>query len=113
VDQVDASHQLKQLSSEMTYGPDSWRGHVDAAWIGLRVVDELRNRLGCEQWICQHGLGLPRDARNRRDIAGKIEIKLLVERSVDCVGRADQEERIAVCRCSHDGFGGDIGACVY
>src|SRR5262249_12646302 len=37
------------------------------------------------RWICQHGLGLPRDARNRCDIADEIEIELLVERGVDCV----------------------------
>src|SRR5262249_16125017 len=109
VDQVDASHHLKQFSGEMTYGPRSRRRHVDFALIGLRVIDELGNRLGGERWICQHGLGLLRDARDRSDIAGEIEIKILVERGVDCVRRAYEEERIAVWRRSHDGFGGDIG----
>jgi len=94
----------------MTYGSRSRRGHIHFAWIGLRVIDERRNRLGGERWICQHGLGLLRDARNRGDIADEIEIELLIERGVDCIRRADEEERIAVWRRSHDGFCGDIGA---
>src|SRR5262245_1218716 len=75
----------------MTYAPRPRRGHVDFAWIGLRVIDELRNRLGGERWICQHGLGLLRDARNRGDIVDEIEIELLAERGVDCVRRADEK----------------------
>src|SRR5215204_7829473 len=58
----------------------------------------------------QHDLGLPRDARDRRDVAGEIEAESLIERRIGCVGRADEEERIAVWRCPDDRFRCDIAA---
>src|SRR5262245_15881816 len=50
------------------------------------------------------------EARNRGDVAYEIEIELIVERDVECVVDADQEKRIAVGRCGHYGFGGDVAA---
>ena len=50
------------------------------------------------------------DARDRRDVADEIEIEFLVERRVDCVRRADQEQCIAVRGRAHDRLGGDIAA---
>ena len=40
----------------------------------------------------------------------EIEIELLVERGVDCLGRINQEKRIAVRRRPHDRLGGNIAA---
>ena len=54
--------------------------------------------------------GTRHDARDRRDVADEIEIELVVERRVDRVRRADQEERVAVRRRAHDRLGGDIAA---
>src|SRR3954447_5999738 len=92
MDEVDTRHHLEQFSGEMTDRPDPRRGHVDFAWISLCIIDQLGNRLGWERWIHQHGLGLPSDARNWRDITVEIEIELWVECAVDCVCHADQKE---------------------
>ena len=47
---------------------------------------------------------------DRHDVADEIERKLLVERRVDRVGRADDEQRVTVRWCPHDGFGADVAA---
>jgi hypothetical protein len=57
-----------------------------------------------------HAVGLVAYARNRRDVADKIVIELLVERRVYGVRYVHQEERIAIGRRVHYGFGGDIAA---
>src|SRR5215471_2307857 len=49
------------------------------------------------------------DRGARRDVADEIEIELLVERSVDCVRYAGEQERVSVGRRIHDQFGADIG----
>ena len=55
-------------------------------------------------------LGTRHDARDRRDVADEIEVELFIERRVDCIRRADQEQRIAVRGRAHDRLGGDIAA---
>ena len=55
-------------------------------------------------------IGIADDARDRRDVADEIEIELVVERRVDRVRRADQEERVAIRGRTHDRLGGDIAA---
>src|SRR5262245_38411048 len=55
--------------------------------------------------------GLPVDRRNGRNVADEIEIELVVERRVEHVGQGDHEQRVAVRRCMHDGFGRDVAAC--
>jgi hypothetical protein len=56
-----------------------------------------------------HYLGLVNEARDRRDVADKIEAKLLVERRVDRDRRADREQGVAVGGRAHDRLGGDVG----
>ena len=48
--------------------------------------------------------------RDRRDVADKIVIQLVVERRVHRVLRSRQEERVAVGRGTHDGLGSDSAA---
>src|SRR5262249_25009175 len=55
----------------------------------------------------KRGIG---NARDRRDVADKIEAEIRVERRVDRAGRYGHQERVTVRRCSHDEFGGDIAA---
>jgi hypothetical protein len=50
------------------------------------------------------------DARDRRDVAHKIEIELVVKRRVDRAVWRDQEERIAVRGRAHDCLGADVAA---
>ncbi len=49
------------------------------------------------------------DRADRREIAGEIEVEVSVERHVDGLRRRGHQQRVAVCRCAHDGFGPDIG----
>src|SRR5262245_47690349 len=93
----------------MRYAPDSSCGKVDLAGIGLRIIDDRRNRLGCKRWVSKDDWGLPGDARNRRDVTDEIEIELAVEGGVDCVRRPDQKECITISGRIHDGLGSDIG----
>jgi len=58
--------------------------------------------------VDQHNQRLTRDRSDRRNVAQKSEIKILVKRSVDRVRRPDQKKRIPVGRSSHDGLGGDV-----
>ena len=51
------------------------------------------------------------DARDRHDVADEIEIELVVERRVEHVGQGGHEQRVAVRRSMHDGFGRDVAAC--
>jgi len=48
------------------------------------------------------------DTADRRDVADEIEIELLVERGVDRVRYAGEQERVSVGRRIHDQFGADI-----
>ena len=49
-------------------------------------------------------------ARDRRDVADKIEAEVVVQCRVERVNRRNVEQRVAVRRRAHDCFGGDIAA---
>src|SRR5262249_617551 len=66
---------------------DAGRGHADLARIGLRVDDELGNRLGRNRRVNHQDGGTSEDARDRRNVADEIEIELVVERRVGRVHR--------------------------
>ena len=50
------------------------------------------------------------EARDRSDVADEIEVRLLVERGADRVGRRGKQERIAVRRRIDGDFKADIAA---
>ena len=103
-------HHLKQLAGNVLRGPVAGRCHIDLPGIGLGVSDEFGNSRGRNRWVHLHHIGHAHDARDRRDVADEVEIKLVVKRRIDGVRRAHQEQRVAVrCRL-HDRLGGDIGA---
>jgi hypothetical protein len=77
--------------------------------IGFHVADELRDGLRRKRRVHLHDKGKADDTRDRRDVADKVEIELVVERGVDRIRRRDEQQRIAVRRRTYDGFGGDIG----
>jgi hypothetical protein len=62
------------------------------------------------QWVDHHRKRCAYDTCDWRDVADEIEVEIVVERSVDRCRRANQEERIAVRRRSHDRRRGDIAA---
>src|SRR5262245_63214355 len=93
----------------MERGPSARRGHVNLAYISLGIGDELGNGLGRNRWGNHHDQGFPRDARDRRDVTDEIKIEL-VECRISCVRCIDEEQSVAIRRCTHDNLGGDIGA---
>ena len=110
VDQVDASHHLKQFPGEMGCAPGSARGHVDLAWIGFGVSDEFGNGVRRNRWMHHHDVGHGNNACDRHDVADEIEIELAEQRRIERVGTTGQEKRIAIWGHIHDDLGGDVGA---
>jgi hypothetical protein len=83
VNQVDACHYLEQLTKNMGRRPDTGRGHIDFARIGLGVGNELRDRLGRHRWIDHHDKSATSNAPDRCDVTDEIVIEVRVERRVD------------------------------
>jgi hypothetical protein len=110
MDHLDPGHDLEQLAGHMAGSSNARRAETDLARIGLGVGRELGNRLGRHRGIDHHHEGEADEASDRRDVAQEHEIELVVERRVDRVRRAGDEERVAVRRRPHHHFGADIVA---
>ena len=68
-----------------------------------------RDRLGRKRRVHLHDERPTHEARDRRNVANKVEIEIFVECRIDEVRGCDQEERVAVRRCLGDGCGCDVG----
>jgi len=108
VDQIDASHHFEQFAREMASAPDTGRRHVDLAWIGLGIGNELGDRRGRNGWIDHQDEGTAGDACDRCDVADEIEPETAVERRVGGIRRSRQEQSISVGRRIHDRLRGDV-----
>src|SRR4051794_40966505 len=95
----------------MENGSAAARGKVELAWICLGVSDQLGNGRGWNGWIGDHHEGLTDAARDRRDVADKIVVQVVVECRVYRVRCSNQKERMAVGRGLHDSIGADIATC--
>src|SRR5262249_60382660 len=93
-DCVDGRHHLEQPPSTRRPRADARRCHADLARIGLSVSDELGNGFGRNRWIDLEDEWSADHPRDRRDVAEKNEIQLVIERRVDRVGWRGQEKRI-------------------
>ncbi len=100
----------KLIADETEKCAGARRRHVEFAGIGLGIGDELGNRLGRNRRVHHHDVGTSEDARDRRDVADKIEIELVVKRRVGRVDNTAQEERVSVGRRTYDRLGADIAA---
>ena len=60
--------------------------------------------------VHHHHLRYADDAGDRRRVAQKIEIEMLIERGIDGVCTGDQKQRVAVGRRLHRRLGRDVGA---
>src|SRR5262249_15919070 len=80
----------------------------DLAGIGLGIGDELGNRRDRKRWIHLHDMWHAVDARNRRNITNEVVVEFFEQCCIDCCGSTDHEERIAVCRRTHDRLYTDI-----
>src|SRR5215475_12488819 len=95
---VDAGHVLEQLAREVRRGSVAGRRHVDLSRISVGIGDEFGQGLGWNRRINHDHEGCSEDANDRSDVANEIEIKLLIQRRVNCRGRVEQKKRIAVRR---------------
>src|SRR5262245_38949286 len=86
------------------------RGHADLSWVRLRIGDELGNAFGRHRWSDHHHAWFTANARDWCDVAEEIEIELFIEGRVNRVGRADQEERVAVRGGANDRLSANIAA---
>src|SRR5215470_3576167 len=86
------------------------RRHADLAWITLGISDELGDRLGRNQWIYHHNVGLTVDGRDRYDVANEVETEFLIEQRAGYGRRADKQQRITIRGRFHDCLGADSTA---
>src|SRR5262249_9063968 len=106
--QINTSYHLEKFSDHMSRAPIAARAHADPAGIGLGMGDELGNRRDRKRWIHLHDMWHAVDARNRRNIANEVVVEFCEQCRMDCGGSTDHEERIAVCRRTHDRLYTDI-----
>src|SRR5262249_11207430 len=76
----------------------------------LGIGDELGNRLSRDRWIYRHDKWCADNASDWRDMADEIVFELVVEGSIAPVPCANNEQRVAVGRGTHDRLGADIAA---
>src|SRR5215813_195380 len=107
---VDAGHHLEQLAGQMARCSGSSRRIIDFARASLGIGDELGNRLSRDRWIYRHDKWCADNASDWRDIADEIVVELVVECRIDRVPCANNEQRVAVGRGTHDRLGADIAS---
>src|SRR5499425_3381535 len=106
--QINAGHHLEQLTGNVSRAPIAAGTLAVLDGIILRVGDELGNSCDRKRWIHLHDMRHTDDARNRRNITNEVVVEFFEQRCIDCCGSADHEERIAVCRRTHDRLYTDI-----
>jgi hypothetical protein len=71
---INAGPYLEQFTREMGRSSAPSRSHVDLAWIGFGIGDELGNSLGGERWIDHQYKRTAANAGHWRDVTDEIEI---------------------------------------
>ena len=107
---VHTGHHPEQLTRQMRRRADARRCHVDLPGIGLGVGEKLRDRRGRNRRMHDQHHGHAGDAGHRGDVAHEIEVQIRIQRSVDRVRRADEEQRVSVRRGAHDEFRREVCA---
>src|SRR5262245_15235807 len=77
MDHFDAVHHFEQLARQRRPGPVAGRRHVDFAWIGLGIHNQLYNGLRRERRVRHHYANPAVDTCDRHDVADEIKIELL------------------------------------
>ena len=80
----------------------------DLSRVGLRVGDELGNRLNWKRRTDFHHVGYAHERRHRDEVAQHIEAQLIIKRRVDRVRYVQLNERVSVGGRAHDLLGGEI-----
>src|SRR5262252_7454922 len=110
VEHFHAGHHLEQLAVHMLRAPDAARRHIDLTGIGLGISDQPGNGLRWERRVHHQDPWSAAQARDRREVADKIEAEVVVQGRVERIDRRNVEQRGAVRDRAHDCFGGDIAA---
>src|ERR1035441_4604158 len=92
----------------MTRSSNSGGCHVDLAGIGLCVADELGNGFSRNRGIHYHDKRCSSRASDWRGVTDEVEIQLVKESRVECIGCGDLKERITIGRRPNQAFSGDI-----
>src|SRR5262249_24573429 len=97
VQEVHAGHHLEQLAVDVLHAADTCRCHRDFSRVGLCVGDQLGNCLDRKVRINDDdGRTATEDACHWRDVRGKVEVELLVERRVCCVCQCQLKQCVAI-----------------
>src|SRR5262245_65497748 len=110
MDHYDTGHQLAQPAGQLARCSGSSRRIIDFARASRGIGDDLGNRLSRDRWIYRHDKWCADNASDWRDIADEIVVELVVECRIDRVPCANNEQRVAVGRGTHDRLGADIAA---
>src|SRR5262249_48685170 len=109
VNHVDARHQLEQLAGDMLDGAVASRSHVEFPRVGLGIGNQFGNRSDRDRRMYFQHAGVDGHARDRGNVAQKIETELVVKGGIDRVRGTYGEERVTVGRGAHNRFGCDVG----
>src|SRR6516164_5439596 len=88
---VGSRHHLEQLASDMLRRADTRRANVDFTWCCFGGGEELRKGFYRKRRMYRYDHWKANNARDRRDVAHEIEIKIIVERRVDCIRCAGEK----------------------
>ena len=89
---------------------DPRRCHVDLLGIGTGVGDKFGDCRGRNRRVHDQHHGYAGNGGHRRDVAHKFEVQFWIQRSVDRVRRADEQQRVAVRRGARHEFCREVGA---
>src|SRR5262245_11405191 len=92
----------------MSRGSGPARSHAELARPGFGVCNKLRNRAHLNRWVHDEDKGVAADACDGRGVTDEIEIQLVIERRVDGVWYAADEESVSICRRTQHRLGADI-----
>src|SRR5258707_418462 len=83
------------------------RGHVELAGIGFGIGDEFGNRPGRKGGRHLHYKRREGKARDRRNVADKVKLKIVVEGGADHIGVRHRKERVTICGRTQGYLGSD------
>src|SRR5262249_23457822 len=108
---INSGHHLEQFACQLTGRAYTSRAHVDLAWIGFGVSNELGDCFSRNGQIDEHQVGHADDPRNWRYVADKAELEIAIERRITRIRKIRQKERIAITSRIHDRLSSDVAAC--
>src|SRR3954464_3948237 len=101
--EVNARHQVEQLSGEMLSGRRTRRSEIDGAGFRSRDFDQILHRSGGESRVNDPHVWRQGELRDRREVAYRVERNLRVKAWARDEVRRSEQHRITVGqRMSYD-----------